>query len=66
MPSIRRDRDSSIVSGSHVDSPEVIEEDLGRPDLEGQDEASRSVVVVESKFGADLSAAQMLESFKGY
>lgn len=40
--------------------PEVVHTDLARPDLEGQDQAGRPLVVVEAKFGAQLTARQLL------
>lgn len=39
--------------------PEMIHQDGGRPDLEGHDAESRPVLVVEAKFGATLSIAQV-------
>ena len=39
--------------------PELIHDDGARPDLEGQDGSGRPLVVVEAKFGAELSSEQV-------
>ena len=38
---------------------EIVHEDLGRPDLEGQDSLGRPLLVVEAKFGAALTVDQV-------
>jgi hypothetical protein len=38
---------------------ELVHDDLARPDLEGWDARGRPLVVVEAKFGASLTAAQL-------
>ena len=38
---------------------ELVHEDLGRPDLEGQDSLGRPLLVVEAKFGAALTVDQV-------
>jgi hypothetical protein len=38
---------------------ELVHDDLARPDLEGWDDAGHPLVVVEAKFGASLTAAQL-------
>jgi hypothetical protein len=39
--------------------PELVGDDLARPDLEGQDSHGRPLAVIEAKFGATLSSAQV-------
>src|SRR4051812_41365341 len=50
------DRDLAAVESFQA---ELIHEDLGRPDLEGQDGLDRPLLVVEAKFGATLSGGQI-------
>jgi len=38
---------------------ELVHDDLARPDLEGRDSRGRPLVVIEAKFGARLTAAQL-------
>ena len=38
---------------------ELVHEDLGRPDLEGQDSLGRPLLIVEAKFGAALTVDQV-------
>ena len=50
--------------GAKLDSvvtvlPEVVHDGLARPDLEGQDSTGRPLVVVEAKFGAELTSEQV-------
>ncbi len=39
--------------------PESVHEDFGRPDLEGLDSDDRPVLIVEAKFGAELTEGQL-------
>jgi hypothetical protein len=48
--------DLSAVGSFH---PELVGDELGRPDLEGQDSHGRPLAVVEAKFGARLTSDQV-------
>jgi len=43
----------------HYFEPEIVQEDLGRPDLSGLDSLGRPVLIVEAKFGAELTDGQL-------
>jgi hypothetical protein len=51
--------ETELASGALQFQAELVHDDLARPDLEGRDSRGRPLVVIEAKFGARLTSAQL-------